>query len=411
MFSTLISISSLFLSFALLCLGNGLQNTLISLRAVHEGYDNMVIGLMTSFFFVGFFMGTSVAQKYIERVGHIRTFVALASVLSTVSLMHVLVLAESFWIGFRFIYGFSIAGLYMVIESWLNELSNSKNRGKIMSVYMIVYFLSLALSQLFFEIDDGTKFILFAVVSILISLSLVPLSLSKAKQPVHLSDESFSFKKMYKTSPLATIAAIFYGMITGSFWGLGAVYLSSINIDSNQVAKIISVTLLGGLVFQWIIGYISDMFNRRIAIALCCFISLIFSLIFANVTEYGGWLIFIAFIFGGFTHPLYSLIVSLANDFVKAGNFVKVSATLLNLNAIGSIIGPILVGYLMSISDSAFFYFLAFANFVILAFTIYRMNIGRKIPENTVENFTPLPKTSNVLFNMDPRYDENDVKK
>ena len=197
MFSTILSISALLASFAILCVGHGLQNTLLGVRATLEHYPEWVTGVMMSGYFLGFLFGTSLCSRLVPVVGQIRTFAAFASVASAISLLHALFVNEITWVLLRFVYGVCIAGLYMVIESWLNALSTKQNRGQVLSVYMVLSFLGLALGQLLVFVAEPSDYRLFAIVSICESFALVPLTLSKAKQPEALPSEHFSLKRLY----------------------------------------------------------------------------------------------------------------------------------------------------------------------------------------------------------------------
>lgn len=408
--STLASISSLLVSFGLLCLGHGLQNTLIGIRASLESYPDFIIGLMMSAYFSGFIFGTRLAAAYIVTVGQIRTFAALASLISAVSLLHVLIVDPYVWIGLRFIYGICIAGTYTVIESWLNALANAHNRGRIMSIYMIVNFLGLSLSQMFFELSDGTTYVLFAVVSILISLSLVPLILSKAKQPEELNTETLTLKRLYIISPLACTGAIIVGITSGAFWGLIAPFLTKMQFLAEDTAQFIAITFIGALVFQWPIGLLSDKVGRRVTILISSFAAAIlcqlvlFQLQADNTISYA--LIAISLLFGGMSFPLYSLFISLANDFMKSGQFVKASAGLLVLHSIGAIAGPVCGALAMQFfGPEGLFQFLSVMFFSLCGFACYRTVQGRALPADT-DPFVALPRTTGAVYTMDPRYKE-----
>lgn len=203
-----------------------------------ENYPDWVTAIMMSAYFLGFIVGTQFCNRIIPQIGHIRTFAALTSIASCISLIHVLFVNEINWIVCRFIYGICISSLYMVIESQLNSLSTVKTRGRILSIYMIICFLFLSLAQLLVLIAEPSKYILFALVSILISFSLVPLTLSKSEQPDDSNIEHLSFLKLFKISPLATIGCIGTGLSIGAFWGLGVLYFIRIGLPVNQAALV-----------------------------------------------------------------------------------------------------------------------------------------------------------------------------
>lgn len=409
MFSTIYSVSALLISFSILCLGHGLNNTLLGMRATLEHYPEWVTGLMMSGYFLGFIFGTNLCARLIPIIGQIRTFAAFASIASSISLLHALFVNEVTWILLRIVYGICIAGLYMVIEIWLNVLSDKKNRGSILSVYMTINFLSLALGQIFVFTAEPSEFILFAVVSVLISISLVPLTISKTKQPENIISEHFSFKRLFIISPLATIGCISTGLTAGAFWGLGAVYFIQIGLPSSSVAMLIAATCIGGLICQWPIGYCSDRFGRRVTIATVLFLSImvcaqIIFLIQGKVVELNTMLILLALFFGGFSYTLYSLFIALANDFLEPRFLVKASGGLLSFHAIGAIFGPILASlFMFYIGNNGLFIFIGLVNAVTFTLAVIRTIIGRKIPEATTESFVSMPRTGAVIIELDPR--------
>lgn len=409
MLSTIYSVSALLISFGILCLGHGLNNTLLAVRATMEHYPEWVMGLMMSGYFMGFMIGTTLCTHLIPKVGQIRSFATFASVASSVSLLHVLFVNEITWILLRIIYGICIAALYMVIESWLNGLSTRNSRGRILSVYMVISFLCLALGQIFVFIAKPDEYTLFAIVSILISFSLVPLSISKARPPEEIPAEHFSFKKLYTISPLATIGCIATGLTLGSFWGLGAVYFTQVGLSSQNVAILIAATFFGGLLFQWPIGYLSDIFDRRVVIALVLLLSTticiqIIYFIDTKTTELNITIVILSMLFGGFSYTLYSLFIALANDFLEPRYLVKASAGLIVFHAIGAMFGPLLASFaMMLLGNKGLFIFISVVNGTVFIMSVVKIVAGRKIPTATSEPFVAMPRTSMAFVKLDPR--------
>lgn len=414
MLSTLASVSALLLSYGVLCLGHSLNNTLLGLRATMEHYPDWVTGVMMSGYFLGYIIGIQICSRLIPKVGQIRIFAAFASFASAISLMHILYINPVSWIILRILYGMSISTLYMVIEGWLNSLSNLKTRGRIFSTYMVINFMGLSLGQGFFFVANPGSFQLFAVASVLISLALIPLTLSKnAKQPDNVSLETYSLKRLIQVSPLATLGCMATGLTTGAFWGMGAVCLSHIGLDAKGVATFIGCMLVGGLVCQWPIGYFSDLFNRRIAILCVCGLGAITALMIAvqfsggeKVTTLSPQLLLLALTFGGFTYTLYSLCIALANDYLDATFIVKASGSLIMLHAMGAIAGPILVAMAMMLWGAhGFFAFFVVVNMLVVMLALRGMTLGRSLPEDT-ESFVAVPRSTVAIAAMDPRQDE-----
>jgi len=407
--ATILAVSSLLLSFSVLCLGHGLNNTLLGLRASYEHFPSWVLGVMMSAYFLGFIVGTMVCSRLIRTVGQIRTFAVFASVASVISLLHVLIISEAAWIVLRLIYGVCIAGLYMVIESWLNALAAKEIRGQVFSIYMTLSFLSLSVGQLFVFLAQPSEFVLFAVVSILISLALVPITLS-TKQPPNLRQDSehFGFRRLLVISPLATLGCFSTGMTLGAFWGLGAVYYSQIGLTSRAVGLMVGTTFMGGLLFQWPLGYLSDRFDRRKVIAatlgVSVFVCALFVLLVDSMDAITLPLMGLALFFGGFSYTLYSLFITLANDFLEPQHVIKASGGLIVYHAIGAIFGPTLAALSMSaMGSNGLYVFIGLINLLVLLLAARQIYFGRDIPTETMDSFVSFPESSAPALEFDPR--------
>ena len=406
MFKTISSIIFLLISFGIVCVGHGLQNTLVSIRATLEQYPDWLTGLIMSGSYVGFIIGTIFSAKIIPKVGQIRTFAAFASGASAISLLYVIVLNPYMWIILRILYGLCLACLYITIESWISQVSKSENRGRILSFYMITKFVSFSLSQVFLISFKAESFVLFAIISILFSLSLIPLCLSSTtKQPIEVKTGRFSIKKLYEISPLAVVGSLGGGVILGTFTSLAPVYLLKLGVDTEHVAKYIITTHIGALLLQWPIGVLSDKINRRYVIA--CSVGMVFVSSFAILflqtgehlknTNYFTMVFF--FLYGGFCYPLYSILLSLANDFTEKKYFVKASAGLSRVQGVGLMLGPILGSAFMEIFGArGLFLFLSLVSATILFFTVIRIQVDRQRPKVTNFVFSPTSQLS-----LDPR--------
>ena len=408
MFSTIASISSLFVSFGLLILGHGLQNTLISVRAAAEGYDNITIGLLTVIYSFGYIFGTRFVGKYIGKVGHIRTFAVVATLESTIVLLQSIFVNPYAWGFMRLINGVDMACAYVIIESWLNSLSTKSTRGRIMSVYMIVSYTAYSCSQLFLKYIDVTEFAIFAIVSILMSLSIMPLTLSKARQPrEEMIKEKVPLKKLFRIFPLGSIGVFAIGLVSGSFWAMSPVFLKNAGLTTADVATFISFVYLGGLLFQWPAGWLSDLINRKFVIALCSTMTIVASyLLYLEIISYTGnvsMLFMIAVLYGAGNYPIYSLFVALANDAVPENmSFVKVSSTLQSLYGSGLLLGPLFGSAVMNFfGNNSLVLFVIFGQMVILAIAIGRMMFGKVI--NKTKKFVAIPATSVSSAMFDPR--------
>lgn len=389
----LASVFYLLCSFSILTLCIGLNSTLLGVRATLEHFSPLTIGLMMSSYYSGFIFGTHFVEKLIHRIGHIRTFCAIGAVLSALTLSYMFWIHPFSWIVLRFLHGTLISGGYMVIESWLNGISAKENRGRVMSIYLILNSLGLAGGQLFFKLSDGSGFLLFAISSVLASLAVLPLILSNTKQPEYTgSVDLLPFKTLFKLSPLAVIGALCMGLVNGAFFGLCAPTLMHLGLSADDVSQFIAVTFLGGLLFQWPLGSLSDRLNRRVVLmgsaVMASASALGISLLTASAETSYSLLLITALLYGGFCFPIYSLLIALANDRLEAGMYVRASRALLSLNGLGAIIGPLLASLILHrFGDAGLFAYIAGVFLVLGLVSLARMIFGPKLPVKTL----PLP--------------------
>lgn len=375
----------LLISFTITCTGLGIHNTLMGVRAALEDFPTIVLSLMTSLYYTGFIIGTKLTEKSISHVGHIRTYSALAAMLCAITLLHGLLPNPYLWVALRFWHGACVAGAYMVIESWLNGLSSKNNRGRVMAVYMILNSLGLSGGQLFFNLSDGGDFILFAISAVLSSLGLVPLVLSDTKQPMITKAEPLPIKTLFHVSPLSVVGVLCIGLVNGAFFGFAAATLMKHGLSSDHAAEFIGAALLGGLLFQWPLGSLSDRINRRFvvmfsALGASASAALLAYLLLNNDVSY-PLLLGAAVLYGGFCFPTYALLSALLNDRLEQHMMVRASRALLTLNGIGAIIGPVFgwIGFKLFAASGVFAY-IGIVFLLLGGTSLIRLVFGKKLP-------------------------------
>lgn len=395
----------LLLGIALLVLGNGLQGTLLGVRATAEGFSQEVIGLIMSAYFAGFVGGSLIGPVLIARAGHIRTFAALASLASIATLAHVLVIDPVSWGLFRAVNGAAYAVLVMVAESWLNATATRRTRGRVLAIYGLVMLGAWSGSQWLLLSADPLGFELFCLVSILISASLIPLSLSRAQAPRDPSPERVSLRRLFAISPLGVAGCFLAGLALSAFWGLGAVFAQGIGLDDRGTAAFMAATLAGALALQWPVGWLSDRFDRRAVIAAVCLATVVVSLgLFWLAPTDLAVLVPTAFLFGGLGIPVYSLCLAHANDFIQRDEVVAASSALLLVYGAGSMIGPLLCGMMMGrLGPQALFLFTALGLLAIVGFALARMLARPSVPTARQQPFVAVPRTTHVSSDLDPR--------
>ena len=397
MFNLLLKNWALFFGYALISLAHGLQGTLIGVRAVFEGFSFISTGVVIAGYYVGYLTGSITIPIFLKRVGHIRVFAALASLASIAILLHSVFLQPQMWFFIRILSGISLAGIYVIMESWLNDKSTNETRGQILSIYMIITFAFLGLGQLLLNLSDPVQVDLFILVSILLSFALLPILLSNTEAPNTSDPKSLSLKELFIISPLGFVGAFFTGLAHSALLGYGAVYAAAKGLSLLEISIFMLIVSSFGALFQWPIGYISDKIDRRIVLIGVAFIASGLSL-FIVASSYISIIIFFLLlaIFSGMSLPMYSLTIAHTNDFLHQNEIVGATATIGILIGLGAICGPIIASFFMSIiGPDGFFIYLFIVHALLGLFGLYRM-AKRTKPADLESQYTPLPRNISV---------------
>ena len=384
---------AIFFGFAIICLGHGLQGTLIGVRSVIEGFSFVSAGVIIAGYYVGYLTGAILIPIFLRQVGHIRVFAALASLASIAILLHSIFLDPVSWFIIRIITGISLSGIYVIMESWLNDRSTNQTRGQLLGIYMIVTFVFVGLGQLLLNLSDPSKVDLFILVSILLSFALLPILLSKTDQPDITDPKYFSIKEFYILSPLGFVAALFTGLAHSAVFGYGAIYASSKGLSVLEVSIFMVIISSFGALSQWPIGFLSDKIDRRVILIAVTFIAAGLS-IFIVISSYISLILFfiITALYASMCLPMFSLAVAHVNDFLKPNQIVSASSTFNILIGIGSILGPLVVaGTMTLLGPNGFFIYLFIIHGLLGLFGLYRM-AKRTKPTDIESQYTPLPR-------------------
>lgn len=403
--AVLSSVGSLLISAAILLAGGGLLTTLIAVRGEIEGFPLFAIGLLSSFYFAGFILGCVFTPVLVKRVGHVRVFAALSSLIGACVLTHVLFVNVPVWIVLRFATGFGFAGLYILIESWINAQSPNEQRGQILAIYRMVDLAAVMVGQFMLTLYDPRDFALFSVVAICVCLAIFPVSLSTSKAPTALTNTSLNLRKLIRTSPLAVAGCFAVGLTNGSFWGMGPVFIQLLGHPILMVSIFMSLVIFCGALLQWPVGYLSDKFGRRQILILMSFGAGgagVFLYIFAPVSA--AFLLFGGVLYGVFAMQLYGLSAAHANDRAGPDEFVAVSGGLLLIYGIGSVVGPSIAPVIMSaFGASAMFAFTACVHAVLTLYAVFRVT-RRTAPDESADFVAmPRPRSMALILRTDPR--------
>jgi MFS family permease len=404
----IVAIATLLLGIATILAGNGLLGTLLGVRGELAGFSNATLGIIMGGYFGGFVIGTFVVPKVIRRVGHIRVFAALASIASVITLLHGMLIHPLPWFVLRLLSGICIVGLYIVIESWLNEQTSNEQRGHVFSAYMTTTLIGLGIGQVLLLAGDIQTLHLFALSAVLLSLGLVPVALTRVAEPPIVEAHRLGLGKLYEISPLGVVGCVFAGIGSGAFWGLGPVFAAGIGLDAAGIAGFMGLTILGGVVMLWPIGRLSDRFERRTVLMWVCLLTAVAAALAAALTQIEPtWVLAGGFIYGAFSFGIYALSAAHTNDHVEPAQMLEVTTSLQLLWGSGAIIGPILAGLFMQWFEPVILLpFIAIAAIIPGIFARYRMAVSPPVPAEDQGDWVPQFVTSPAALEMHPEHED-----
>ncbi len=408
---------ALFTGYGLMMIAHGLQGNLLGVRAVIEEFNYIATGTMMSGYFIGYFLGANLVPSLVQKVGHIRVFAAFASTASLSILIHAVFVDPIVWIGGRFLTGFSVIGIFIVVESWLNDRANNRTRGQVLSVYMFISLIGLSLGTLLLNFSSPQRYEPFILISLLLSIALIPILLTKRKPPKFKKITGIKIKDLYKISPFGTVSMFCTGFIHSAIFTLGAVYAATMNFTIFEISLLLFLITTSGALFQWPIGYFSDRSDRRIIIIGCAFSAAIFS--FLAIVSSGMSLenmylatsvgmdkiVFFIYvtIYAGMALPLFTLNLAYVNDYVPKEKFVAAGGGLQIIFGLGAIGGPLICSAIMyRYGANGFFVHLLIFHIIIGLFGMYRIT-KRSYKDNPESTYTPLPRNITPLgIELDP---------
>jgi len=417
---------ALFTGFGMIIISHGFQGNLLGIRAVLEDFNFIATGTMMSGYFIGYFIGANMVPNLVSKVGHIRVFAAFASIASLSALVHAVFVDPYVWTMSRFLTGFSMIGIFIIVESWLNDRATNKTRGKVLSLYMLVTYLGMSMGNLLLNVSSPKNYEPFIMISLLFSIALVPILLTKRKPPKFKKTSSIKIKELFKISPFGSFSTFCSGFIFSAMLTMLSVYAVTMNLSVFEISVLLVGVTLAGALFQWPIGSLSDNYDRRLVIIGCCLFASIFTIlsIFYSGLSFNNLLaeemlrfnyfsigtgmnktklfIFIILL-AGMILPLFSLNLALVNDYIPKEKFVAAGGGLNIIFGLGAIGGPIICSVLMSfLGPNGFFIHLLFFLLIISLFGVFRLT-RRKYEDNPESTFTPLPKDITPLgIELDP---------
>ena len=395
-------------SLVILTIGSALLTTFLALKLQSTGVSSFLIGSLTTAYYAGMVLGAFKLESMILRVGHIRAYSAFASMLAVITILHGFYIDIYFWLALRFVGGIATAGLYIVIESWILGTTTNKNRGSSLALYMIALYVAQAAGQWLLNIGHQDTLVLYCIAGMLASLSVIPLALTKASMPSFSEPETFNVKTMFSISPSGVATCFVSGMVLGSIYGLYPAFIKQIGYSTPEISLIMGLTILGGMIFQYPLGKLSDMTSRRYIISGLALTS---SALCAALIVFGQSGLFImsamSFLLGGATFCLYPIGISHACDRVSNNQLVSATQTLLLAYGMGATLGPIVAPlFNMAISGYGALIFIVAMTVPLCFFILWRKQTVPSAPDEDKHDFVFVTELTPITNEMDPRADE-----
>ncbi len=408
----LVSLFAILLTDALLLLGHGLHSILVPFSSVHLGFSTLQISLLTSAYFSGFVISCLTTPIIVRRVGHIRSLVVCATLFAISLLLLGLIHHFALWVILRLVIGIAISGIYMVVESWLNERASNTNRGRLLSIYNAMNLLMMVIGQQLIVFGKPDEPLLFIIAACFILLAIIPVSLTLSLTPAPIHKIRLNIPKVWSHSKLSMLGIIAAGLTTAAFWGLSPLFVNSFNGDAFLTTRFVSSAILGGALWQWPLGKLSDRYRRGIVIMCTASVGAIISFIISwqgvNLDEWG--LIILSFLWGGSVMTLHSLCLAHANDRSEPGEFVMLGGVVILTLGIASAVGPPIFALGMNYFGTQKLYF--FIGLVLVVFVIIAERARRlddRVPKTNISPHISTTRTSQSILEMDPRASEKET--
>jgi len=408
MLASIRPVRSLLIAIFVMMAGSGFLSTLIGLRLEREGSGTMVIGLVATAYFGGLVIGALRAGGVVRGVGHIRSFAAFVALLSASTLSYALVQQPLLWGALRLVDGVCVAGVFVCLESWLNDQADPARRGATLAFYMMALYGGQAVSQALLGLEPGNPRLPFVVASLVLSLTVIPVALTRMAGPVIGELPTLAFRRLYTVSPLGLVGATMTGIMLGAFYGMAAVHAQRIGLSNLAIASFMGMVIAGGIALQWPLGRLSDRFDRRkvIVVSLAATAAICAAM---AVTRSEAALGLLGVLFGGFAFALYPLCVAHTNDHLEAHERTGASGGLTLSYSIGAAVGPLASAFIMMLAGPGGLY--GFIGLVALAaclFGLWRQIAAAPVPNEDQGMFHMLPRTTPMAATLEPETTDED---
>ncbi|MDE1132125.1 MAG: MFS transporter [Ascidiaceihabitans sp.] len=386
---------ALLLGMGLLMVGNGMQSTLLGVRGQIENFGTFEMSVVISAYFIGFLGGSRMAPNLIRRVGHVRVFAALASLISAVMILYPTLVNPWVWVLGRILIGFCFSAVFVTAESWLNDAASNENRGQALSIYMIVQTAGIVLAQGLMVTADPSGYVLFVIPSILVSIAITPILLSISPTPAFDTTKAMSLRELMGFSPLGCVGMFLLGGVFSAQFGMASVYGTEAGLTVGEISIFVATIFIGGMLTQYPLGWLSDRMDRRALIALTAAVGAVGASIGVMSNGDFNLILVAAFLMGSTSNPLYSLLLAYTNDFLDHEDMAAGSGGMIFLNGLGAVSGPLITGWMMSVFGPSGFYMLIGVLFTMLAiYAVYRATQRPAIPVDETGSFVAMSQSA-----------------
>jgi MFS family permease len=386
---------ALLLGMGLLMVGNGMQSTLLGVRGQIENFGTFEMSVVISAYFIGFLGGSRMAPNLIRRVGHVRVFAALASLISAVMILYPTLVNPWVWVLGRILIGFCFSAVFVTAESWLNDAASNENRGQALSIYMIVQTAGIVLAQGLMVTADPSGYVLFVIPSILVSIAITPILLSISPTPAFETTKAMSLRELMGFSPLGCVGMFLLGGVFSAQFGMASVYGSEAGLSVGEISTFVATIFIGGMITQYPIGWLSDRMDRRTLIVLTAAVGAVGASIGVMSNGDSTLILVAAFLMGSTSNPLYSLLLAYTNDFLEHEDMAAGSGGMIFLNGLGAVSGPLITGWVMGVFGPSGFYMLIGVLFSMLAiYAVYRATQRPAIPVDETGSFVAMSQSA-----------------
>lgn len=398
MFQVLSGAWALLLGMMLLQVGNGMQGTLLGVRGALEGFSTYEMSVVMSAYFLGFLFGSRLAPEMIRRVGHVRVFAALGSMISAVLILYPTITEPWAWVLGRVVIGFCFSGVYVTAESWLNNSATNATRGKALSLYMIVQMIGIVSAQGMMVLADPSGYVLFVIPSVLVSLAFAPILLSVSPTPAFDSTKPLSLRRILEISPLGCVGMLLTGGVFAAQFGMAAVYGAEAGLSVGQISAFVAAFYVGAVLAQYPLGWLSDRMDRRKLIAAVSLVTALGAVL--GMASAGDFrlLLVAAFLVGGSSNPLYSLLIAYTNDFLEHDDMAAAAGGMVFINGLGAIAGPLMVGWMMGVmGPKGYFLYIVVLMAALVAYALYRMTQRAAPAPAQTDRYMPVSPSSSPM--------------